>query len=82
MLLLNVNCSSDTAGSGTVARDDQGKLLVAVSSSFPYNNVELAKAMAIKKGLSLAVEKGWRSTEVETDNLLVYGSIHDKAEAS
>lgn len=79
--VIKVNCDAfvdiegKITGVGVIARDHVGQVAGDVAKCLKVDVVEVAKAIVIREGIDLALNRGWRFVEVETDNKIVFTSI-------
>lgn len=64
-------------GSGGLARDSQGRWLAGFFSHMGGGNALLAEAMALKIGLQIAWDKGWRKVQCTVDCGTLVQALND-----
>ena len=66
---------SGLAGLRVVVRNENGILIDGVCEAVKADGPLLAEALAVKKGIKLAVEKGYQKVKLEMDSEVVYTEI-------
>ncbi|KAL4379350.1 hypothetical protein GQ457_02G009300 [Hibiscus cannabinus] len=80
--VLKVNCdaafdrSIGSAAIACVVRDDSGCIIKGEICSFPSRSVSAAEAIAIRKGVLMAISEGWEKVIFESDNIGVINGIN------
>ncbi|KAK8615937.1 hypothetical protein V6N13_017507 [Hibiscus sabdariffa] len=79
---LNINCDAaldQHNGAATVAcvvRDDSGRIIKGETCLFPSWSISVAEAIAVRKGVLLAIEEAWDKVIFESDNQGVINGIN------
>lgn len=74
---LNVDGSSigTAAGGGVVLRDSAGEVIFAASIFFGAATNVYAEILALEHGLSMCLERGFRSIQIDTDSLILVNML-------